>query len=587
LSYFDDNSGSVPTGLLCALNILAKGLAEDESEYSGIGLLCTAEMKACLIKVGRNPIVSSSLEIILTQEANETFLHLESLKPALKEYKKGRMPPKKKLAYSSGTTYESYKEECNKFEAYAEQRLNGLAFSSSLYELIETLAFNDRNHGVFFDEDLLCLLIDAVRPLTNLSAINHILRAIRFVFGKHSRFDTHANFSVATFGKLRRFLFAVVDQIHRIFVGIGTREFSKRVKAELWREIFAALSEYVALLLHLYPYRSFRRVPTQPQPNMRGEIVIATIVKMLRIGSNVTFESAASVNLFQLLSKMMLSPVKKQYVASIFQEILKFVMSHLSRRRRKFLRNKIVYEDWFGDFEYFSNQWLAQAIAFMSNFVRDFPELAVENASRVSKFGVFSCRMASLHSPFIFRQTCDFVNQLLQLPLSNSVYARFASASFEDLAALCDQSLKPASIQHPEYEESMSYGDKCSVVGLIQIVSSCGELHGDSIKLALLRMKWGCSETSDEDNFVRPVATQLLTSMGLNKDNFAQLLPKCSQAIAADAQCLFEDKCLADDDESLECQVSCCGCLSLSSLTCVAACVRSHGTSLLPFALGL
>jgi hypothetical protein len=117
----------------------------------------------------------------------------------------------------------------------------------------------------------------------------------------------------------------------------------------------------------------------------------------------------------------------------------------------------------------------------MSNFVRDFPELAVENASRVSKFGVFSCRMASQHCPFIFRQTCDFVNQLLQLPLSNSVYARFASSSFGDLAALCDRSLKPASIQHPEYEESMSYGDKCSVVGLIQTVSSCGELHGDSI----------------------------------------------------------------------------------------------------------
>ena len=440
---------------------------------------------------------------------------------------------------------------------------------------------------MFFDEDLLCLLIDAVRPLTNLCAINHILRAIRFVFGKRSHLDTHANFSVATFGKLRRFLFAVLDQIHRIFVGIRTREFSKRVKAELWREIFAALSEYVALLLHLYPYRSFRRVPTQPQTNVGGEIVIATIVKMLRIGSNVTFESAASVYLFQLFSKMMFFPFQKQYVASIFQEILKFVISHLSRRRRTLLRKKIVYEDWFGDSEYFSNQWLAQAIAFMSNFVRDFPELAVENASRVSKFGVFSCRMASQYRPFIFRQTCDFVNQLLQLPLSNSVYARFASASFGDLAALCDRSLKPSSIQHPEYEESMSYDDKCSVVGLIQTVSNCGELHGDSIKLALLRMKWGCSETSDEHKIVRPVATQLLTSMGLNKDYFAQLLPKCSQAIAADAQCYMEDGCLADDDASLECQVSCCGCLSLSSLTCVAACVWPHGTSLLPFALGL
>ena len=101
-------------------------------------------------------------------------------------------------------------------------------------------------------------------------------------------------------------------------------------------------------------------------------------------------------------------------------------------------------------------------------------------------------------------------------------------------------------------------------------------------------MKWGCSETSDEENFVRPVATQLLTSMGLSKDNFAQLLPKYSQAIAADAQCCMGDcGCFPDDDESLDCQVSCCECLSSSSLTCVAACLWPHGTTLLHFALGL
>ena len=538
LSYFDDNSGSVPTRVLCALNALA-------NDASGILMLCTAEMKACLLKVGRNPVVSSCLELIHTQEANENLLHLESLKP---EYDDKETSLSKKRPFSK-TSYEIHREECQKFEALKEQRLNGLAHSRSLFQLIGRLASNDQN-GIFFDEDVLCLLLASVRPHTNLCAVRDILFAVRFVFGGRSRADTHAAFSIATFGKLRRFLFFVIEKMHRVSLGISASEYSKQVKVQLWRDdICDALQQYVALLLQLYPFRAFRRVLTESQPHLGGIVIITTIVEMLRNGTKES--SVISVDPFNLLSRMLLSPKKKQHVASFFGQIMQIVTDDQSEYQQKYLDFIKSYIYFFASGTF--NFPHSSAIAFVSNFARELPDLAAENASQISDFGVFLCRMASYVEPSIFSETCELVVQLLRSPLSNSVYTRFASAAFEDLAAMCELALPPPSISDGRVE--LQYDDKCAVVQLMQTVASCGELNGDSITLALLRLIWSCS-SSDEMQQVKQPAQALLLGMGVTKDNFFHVLPKHSQPIAADAQCYLEDQCCADE-QSLDYQVDC------------------------------
>lgn len=325
LSYFDDNSGSVPTRVLCVLNELA-------NHDSGILMLCTAEMKACLLKVGRNPVVASCLELIHTQEANENLLHLESLKP---EYDYKEASPSKKRPFYSKSSYEIYIEKCHKFEALKEQRLNGLAHSRSLYQLIGRLASYDQN-SIFFDEDVLCLLLASVRPHTNLCAVRDILFAVRFVLGGRSRADTHAAFSIATFGKLRRFLFVVIDKFQRVSLGVNSSEYSKVVKASVWRDdICDALQEYVALLLQLYPFRAFRRILTESQPHLGGIVLIPTVVEMLSKGTKES--SVISANPFDLLSRMLLSPKKKQQVAICFQQIMQIVTDDQSEYQQKYL----------------------------------------------------------------------------------------------------------------------------------------------------------------------------------------------------------------------------------------------------------
>jgi hypothetical protein len=158
------------------------------------------------------PVVSSCLELIHTQEANENSLHLESLRPSYFEFEEKVLPWMRDFG-----CHFFYKQECLKFEALGEQRTAGLLRSCSLYQLIETL-----------DEDLLCFLIDAARPNTNFCAVKNILRAIRCVFGDRSRSETHSNFCVATFGKLRRFLCTIFVQIRRGSVRISTSEYSAK-----------------------------------------------------------------------------------------------------------------------------------------------------------------------------------------------------------------------------------------------------------------------------------------------------------------------------------------------------------------------
>jgi hypothetical protein len=559
LSYFDDNSGSVPTRVLCVLNELA-------NHDSGILMLCTAEMKACLLKVGRNPVVASCLELIHTQEANENLLHLESLKP---EYDYKEASPSKKRPFYSKSSNEIYIEKCHKFEALKEQRLNGLAHSRSLYQLIGRLASYDQN-SIFFDEDVLCLLLASVRPHTNLCAVRDILFAVRFVLGGRSRADTHAAFSIATFGKLRRFLFVVIDKLQRVSLGVNSSEYSKVVKASVWRDdICDALQEYVALLLQLYPFRAFRRVLTESQPHLGGIVIIPTVVEML---SNGTKESSViSANPFDLLSRMLLSPKKKQQVAICFQQIMQIVTDDQSEYQQKYLVFLKRYSYFFPSgttrFPHSS------AIAFVSNFAREFPDLAAEYASQISNFGSFTCRMASYVDPPIFTETCDFVVQLLRSSLSGSAYTQFASAAFEDLAAMCELALPPPSTSDRRVE--LDFDDKCAVVQLMQTVASCGELSGDSITLALLRLIWSCSSSEEIQHVAQPAQT-LLLGMGVTKDNFFHVLPKHPQPITADTQCYLEDQCCADE-QSLDYQVDCCLSLLIPSdlyVTYNAACVR-------------
>jgi hypothetical protein len=185
--------------------------------------------------------------------------------------------------------------------------------------------------------------------------------------------------------------------------------------------------------------------------------------------------------------------------------------------------------------------------------------------------------MASYVERSILSETCEFVALLLRSPLSNSVYTRFASAAFEDLAALCELALPPPSTSDGRVE--LQYEDKCAVVQLMQTVASCGELSGDSITLALLRLIWSCS-SSDEMQQIKQPAQALLLCMGVTKDNFFHVLPKHSQPIAADAQCYLEDQCCADE-QSLDYQVDCRVHLLISIISDVrcSLCAVTWGTS--------
>ncbi len=165
---------------------------------------------------------------------------------------------------------------------------------------------------------------------------------------------------------------------------------------------------------------------------------------------------------------------------------------------------------------------IATAIGFISDFIYNFPDTSVENALQISTFGVFLCRMASHIEPYIFQEICEFNQQLLNSPISSSVYARFQLSSFEDLAALSEFSLM---LPSSDVAEHFQYEDRCCVVELIQMVALIGGLSSDRMKLALLRLKWGCIEENNESEFVKSTTSNLLMGMGVTRDNFVQLLP--------------------------------------------------------------
>ena len=194
---------------------------------------------------------------------------------------------------------------------------------------------------------------------------------------------------------------------------------------------------------------------------------------------------------------------------------------------------------------------LFSMVAFMSEFVNCFPRTALEQVSQISSIGVFVCRVATYVEPSIIQETCGFVSQLLRTPLSDVLLATFASASFEDLAALCDLALLPSQqvAQLPLIKTTINSHDKLAIVELIEKVASLGPLSGDGVTLALLRLIWGCS-SHEEMHDIAPRAKELLIGMGVTKDNFFHVLPKYSNSkpIPADALCFMEDFCVADED---------------------------------------
>ncbi len=572
LNHFDDHACSVPTWLLCALNAMA-------NDDSCVQLLCSNEMMACFLKVGRNPVVSSSLETALTQEANENFLDLESLKP---EFDWDFSEQRKKRARKSFT---EYKTECLKYDALEQQRLNGLAQSRSLYQLIARITRN--NQDVVSKEDFLRMLLDAVRPGTNLNAMDDILVAIRQIFGQQCRYDTHAVFNVATFSKLRRFLFVVLGQIQTISARIDASQYAKKVKKTLWSDICAVLCSYLALLLQIYPFRAFRRALTvtdDHSSHLGGKSIIEVVIRIFARATKISRFAMFWINPFDLFSRMLRSPVKKDVVAFHFPEIAKIVMHNQNVHHLKLLQTKQRMASFGHSVELlecypFRSGVISSMVAFMSTFVHCFPRTALEQASIISSIGVFACRAATYVEPRIVQETCGFIGQLLQTPLSNAVYSRFASESFAELAAMCDFALLPS--QAEEFEEpspaiSLQTYEKLTVVKLIEDVASFGPLSGDSITLALLRLVWG-SVSYDEMQDIAPRAKELLNGMGVTKDNFAHVLPRHSKPIAANAQCYMDDLCIADEGDAL-CQVSHSHTPASCSIShecdfCVAACL--------------
>jgi hypothetical protein len=580
LNHFDDSACSVPTWLLCALNAMA-------NDASCVQLLCSHEMMACFLKVGRNPIVSSSLETALTQEANENFLDLESLKP---EFDWDIGEQRKKRARKS---FEEYKTECLRYDALEQQRLNGLAQSRCLYQLIARITRH--NQGVFAKEDFLLMLLDAVRPGTNLHAIDDILVAIRQIFGQQCRYDTHAVFGVAAFSKLRRFLFVVLGQIQTISARIDASQYAKKVKKDLWSDICTVLGSYVALLLHIYPFRAFRRALTVTDghsSHLGGKSIIEVVISVFGRASKMSPSAMFWINPFDLFSKMLLSPVKKDVVAFHFPEIAKILMHNQKVHHLKLLQKKQRMASFGHYYELF--EWLpipsgviSSMVAFMSTFVHRFPHTALEQASKISRIGVFACRAATYIEPRIVQETCGFIDQLLRTPLSNAVYSRFASESFADIAAMCDFALLPSRAEELEElfpDMSLQTYEKLSIVKLIQDIAAVGPLSGDSITLALLRLVWG-SVSYDDVQDVVPRAKELLNGMGVTTDNFAHVLPQHSEPIAANAQCYMDDLCIADDGDAL-CQVSHSRPNALCSIShecncCVTACLWPRRSFLL------
>jgi hypothetical protein len=544
LNYFDNNSCAVPVWLLCALNALANNPA-------CLQLLCSDEMMACFLKVGLNPVVSSCLQLALTQEANENFLHLEYSRP---EYDWDiNMRNTKRPRYC----YKDYLSDCKKFDALKQQRLNGLAHSRSLYQLIARLAVNTRQE-IFLKKELLCMLLDAVRPDTNLLAVDDILSAIGRIFGRRSRVDTHSIFDMATFHKMRRFLFFVLGQIQTVSVRISQSNYGSKVKRHIWSDICKVLGNYVDLLLQIYPFRTFRRALTVTDERLNsshlgGKSIIAAVIHILGSATMLTRYALVSANPFDLFSRMLLSPVKRNAVAILFPDIVKIVLDDQKLHQQKFFKkNKKRARFTFGfvDFDRYKSDVLSSMISFMSSFTHSFPSIALQQASQISSFGVFACRMASYVEPRIIQQTCEYISQLLRTPLSGAVYESFASASFADLAALCDYALLPSQPEPSELPEVkvIEYHDKLAIVQLIEKVASFQPLSGDCMTLALLRLIWGCSSSEEIRDIAQP-ARALLTGMGVTRDNFFHVLPKHSKPIAASTLCYMEDFCFADEGE--------------------------------------
>jgi hypothetical protein len=230
---------------------------------------------------------------------------------------------------------------------------------------------------------------------------------------------------------------------------------------------------------------------------------------------------------------------------------------------------------------------ISSMVAFMSTFVHRFPHTALEQASKISRIGVFACRAATYIEPRIVQETCGFIDQLLRTPLSNAVYSRFASESFADIAAMCDFALLPSRAEELEElfpDMSLQTYEKLSIVKLIEDIAAVGPLSGDSITLALLRLVWG-SVSYDDVQDVVPRAKELLNGMGVTTDNFAHVLPQHSEPIAANAQCYMDDLCIADDGDAL-CQVSHSRPNALCSIShecdcCVTACLWPRRSFLL------
>jgi hypothetical protein len=539
LKQFDDAPLSVPTWLFCALNAMA-------DDPSCIQLLCSHKMIACFLNVGRNP-VSACLELALTQEANENFMHQESLRP---EFDWDFIEQPKKRPRKS---HKEHLKECLKFDALKQQRLKGLAHSCSLYQLIYKVARHSQD-GVVMNEELLCMLLDAVRPGTNLRAVSDIVVAVCQIFGQRSRAETHAAFNVATFSKMRQFLFVALGHLQTASVRVDASHYSKEVKEDLWSDIFRVLGNYMYLLLQIYPFRSFRRALAVKDERLGGKSIIDAIIHIITRGTKTSPFAFALQNPFDLFSRMLLSPLRRDAIALHFPEIVKFVIDDQKLHQQKLFEEKHRLASFGLAVEYYhcKSDVYYTMISFLSKFARLFPRIASEQFSQISSVGVFACRMATYVEPRIIQEACSFVSELLHNPLSNVVYATFASALFADLAAMCDFAMIPSQqdTEEPSLFKKIGYDDKLAIVNLIEEVASFGPLIGDNITLALLRLTWG-SFSYEEMHGIAPCAQALLSGMGVTKDNFFQALPKYWKPIAADAGCYMEDLCCADEGEEI------------------------------------
>ena len=106
-------------------------------------------------------------------------------------------------------------------------------------------------------------------------------------------------------------------------------------------------------------------------------MIITEIVEMLGIGTEVASSMPMNAaNIFPLLSRMLRSPVKKQYVQSCFQEILQFLIHDQSNHQQQYYSARLKHCTTFGTYGIKScstSNPSATAIAFISDFIYNFP----------------------------------------------------------------------------------------------------------------------------------------------------------------------------------------------------------------------